>query len=164
MILNHVAVTMGIALAATGGSKASTATSSRDHSKGKALIIVGYFILLAADLFGIFYAAKTLAALKQSARRVRSSAPRKAQILVVGVAAAVMTLLATIVYRIVYGFTLNPSLSPYTGSLAVKVVLIFLVQLVAALCIAVAGFMSRNVAKEGVVQDSELATMVPARK
>jgi uncharacterized membrane protein YcfT len=73
------------------------------------------------------------------------------------VIAAVVILLARVIYSIVYGFTLNPSLSPYTGSLAIKVVLIFLVQFIAALIIAVAGFVTRNIAHNAPVHHNGIA-------
>jgi hypothetical protein len=109
-------------------------------------LIAGYFIILAAMIGELVYAGRTLLSLRRTGPPSRSSATRSAQTLIYAVLAAVVILLARVIYSIVYGFTLNPSLSPYTGSLAVKVVLIFLVQFIAALIIAVAGFLTRNIA------------------
>jgi uncharacterized membrane protein YcfT len=93
------------------------------------------------------YAGKTLLSLRRNTSLSRFTAARSAQILVYGVIAAVVILFARIIYSIVFGFTLDASLSPFTGTLAVKVVLIFLVQLIAALFIAVAGFLTRNITR-----------------
>jgi hypothetical protein len=100
-------------------------------------------------MFGeLLYAGKTILSLRRSSPIVPSSTIRSAKMLVYGVVAAVIVLFARIIYSIVFGFTLDPSLSLYTGSMVVKVILIFLVQLIAAICVAIAGFAARNICKE----------------
>jgi hypothetical protein len=49
------------------------------------------------------------------------------------------------IYSVVYSFDTSPSVNPITGVFAVKLVLIFLVQLLATLCIVVGGVMTRNI-------------------
>ena len=98
----------------------------------------------------LVYAALSLRALD---RGPNVSIPKRGygpKIIVTGVLGAVTMLFARIIYSIVYGFTLKPSLSPFTGSLAVKVVLIFMVQLLAALCIGTVGFITRNLARDSM--------------
>jgi len=150
MLIMHMTIAGGIAIAAVGGSKLFTATNSNDQSTDKDLLIAGYFIILAAMIGEFIYAFYTLTQLKRNASN--SSAVRSARILIFGVFAALSIILARVIYSIVYGFTLKPSLSPFNGSLAVKVVLITLVQLLAALCIITAGLITRHIKHEGEME------------
>ncbi len=52
------------------------------------------------------------------------------------------------VYTVVYSFDRSPRVSPWTGTFAVKFVLIFLVQLIAALCLVVGGVVTRFICDE----------------
>jgi hypothetical protein len=49
------------------------------------------------------------------------------------------------VYSVVYSFDASPCVNPITGVFAVRIVLIFLVQLLATLCLVVGGAMTRNI-------------------
>ena len=153
VIVNHVIVATGIALAAVGGSKLTEALTEHDRDSDKALLLAGYFIILAAMIGQLVYAALTLRVLRHIPTKdvtTRASGP---SVLMMGVLLAVVVLLARIIYSVVFAFTLNPSLSPYTGSLAVKVVPIFLVQLIAALFIGTAGFLTRDMARSQYPQE-----------
>lgn len=147
MLVLHTTIAGGIAIAAVGGAQLFTATNTNDESTDKSLLIAGYFILLAAMLALFIYAFYTLTSLKRNA--TSSPAIASARKLVYGAVGALTILLARVIYSIVYAFTLKPSLSPYNGSIVVKVVLITLVQLLAALAIIVVGVLSRNIKHEG---------------
>lgn len=51
-------------------------------------------------------------------------------------------------YTLVYSFDHSPSVSPVTGTFAVKFVLIFLVQLLAVLCLIAGGLVTRFIRDE----------------
>lgn len=148
MIVNHAVVAGGIAMSAIGGSKLSEATNAHDRDSDKNLLIAGYFIILATMIGQLVYALLSLKALRRAILVQHAEAKSHVSMLIYAAMLAVTVLFARIVYSIVYGFTLKPSLSPYTGSLAVKVVLIFLVQLFAALVLGIAGIWTRNLAEE----------------
>lgn len=59
------------------------------------------------------------------------------------------------IYSVVYSFDTSPSVNPITGVFAVKFILIFLVQLLATLCLVVGGVMTRNIRieNESVLSD-----------
>lgn len=58
---------------------------------------------------------------------------------------AIVFALVRVIYSVVYAFNRSPSLSPLTATFAVRFLLIFLVQLLAALCLVVGGVISRNI-------------------
>ena len=64
-----------------------------------------------------------------------------------GMPAALFTLVRA-VYTVLYSFDRSPKVSPVTGTFAVKVVLIFLVQLIATLCLTVGGVVTRFIRDE----------------
>jgi hypothetical protein len=53
-----------------------------------------------------------------------------------------------VTYGVVYSFDHSSTVSPVTGVFAVKLVLIFLVQLLAVLALAIGGIMTRNIRME----------------
>jgi hypothetical protein len=52
------------------------------------------------------------------------------------------------IYSVVYAFDTSPAVNPITGVFAVKFVLVFLVQLLAVLFLAVGGIVTRNIRVE----------------
>lgn len=61
---------------------------------------------------------------------------------------ALVIVLVRVFYSIVFGFTLKPSLSPYNGSFAIKLVFISLVQMLAAVVILFVGLKTINIKQE----------------
>jgi hypothetical protein len=142
-LLVHVFVSGGIAIAAVGGSNlykdsSSPSKLSTDHALQKA----GYLILLLAVVLLAMRAAQTLTGLRRSSRRCA------ALTMTHWVLAAIPFVFVRVIYSVVYAFDNKPSLSPVTGSFAVKFVLIFLVQVVAACCLVVGGFQTRAIATQ----------------
>jgi hypothetical protein len=112
-------------------------------------------MLLLSALLLILYACNTY-------RRLRDISSRRLNRLVMRLlAGAVLALPFTAtraVYSVVYSFDPSPSVNPITGVFAVKLVLIFLVQLLATLCLVVGGAMTRNIR----IEDESALSSSPA--
>ncbi|KAF2103173.1 hypothetical protein NA57DRAFT_52703 [Rhizodiscina lignyota] len=143
----HVLTTGGIALAAVGASNLSSDASSpdklsKDHDNQRA----GYLILF---LVSIFLTANCL----YTYFRLRSHDHKSLALkLVFWIFPALPFVATRIIYSITYAFSNNPSLSPVTGTFGVKFGLIFLVQLIAALCLAVGGAVSLDIPRQTRIQ------------
>jgi ABC-type Co2+ transport system permease subunit len=143
MLLMHMLVSGGIAIAAVGGSGLySDASDPSKVSTDRGLLKAGYLILLVAVILLAALAIFTLLRLRSV--RSKGSANR----LLYSVLAALPFVAVRVIYSVVYAFTLKPSLSTLTGTFAVKFVLIFLVQLVAACCLIAGGLFTLDIKQE----------------
>jgi hypothetical protein len=132
----HVGAVTGIALVAVGGSKlAGSNITPSDISTAHTLLEVGAVILL------VTWIAVVLLFVHFSAR-----VPGHMVVKIL-MAVAVAFIGTRAIYAAVYAFDHDPRLSPFTGTFAVKLVLIVLVQLFAALCIVAAAWVTRNDSK-----------------
>lgn len=112
-------------------------------------------MLLLSALLLILYAYSTY-------RRLRDISSRRLNRLVMRLLAwAVLALPFTAtraVCSVVYSFDASPFVNPITGVFAVKLVLIFLVQLLATLCLVAGGVMTRNIR----IEDERALSSSPA--
>jgi hypothetical protein len=146
----HIMVSGGIAIAAVGGSNLYTDASSPSKvSTDRGLLKAGYLILLLVIILLIAHAIVL----------VRSVRNTSAITLLHWVLVAILFLAIRVIYSVVYAFTGKPSLSPLTGTFAIKFVLIFLVQLIAACCLVVGGFVTRNMNHDGLRRSDEEVVM-----
>jgi hypothetical protein len=152
MLLMHMLIAGGIVIAAIGGSNLySDAADPSKLSTDRGLMKAGYLILLVAVILLAVLATYTILRL----RRIKRSG--SAVTLLYSVLAAVPFVAVRVIYSVVYAFTLEASLSPLMGTFAVKFVLIFLVQLLAACCLIVGGLITRNITQESRrVHDNEV--------
>jgi heme/copper-type cytochrome/quinol oxidase subunit 2 len=143
-LLIHQAIVVGIVLAAIGGSNlAKPASSSNNLSTAATLVKVGYIVLLLVLVKLAIYAIFV---------RQRLSRPTEAQNnktsvlpLVYWTLLAMVFVAVRVIYGLVFAFDRSPKLSPYSGGFAIKFILIFLVQLLAALCLVVGGLVTKNI-------------------
>ena len=131
-------------MAAIGGSNlAKSDATSKDISKAYDLQRAGYIILLLVVLVLAAYAIFALLRLRSSSDA--QGATRDAQRLTYFASVAIVFAAVRVLYSIVYAFNRSPKLSPVTATFAVRFVLIFLVQLLAALSLIVGGVVTRNI-------------------
>jgi magnesium-transporting ATPase (P-type) len=142
----HIAVVTGIVIAVIGASElAKPPSSSNSYATDHALQRAGYLILL----FGVN--ALTVYALMSIIRLRRSRIVKNdALILAYAAVVAIVFAFARIIYGVAFSWDSSPALSPFSGTFAVKFVLIFLVLLCGALTLVVGGFITRNIATKGV--------------
>lgn len=133
----HAGAITGIALVAVGASKLadSTATHS-DINTARTLLETGAVILLITWL--------ALAVLCLNLLRIL----RNELVLGLFMASACGFIGVRAVYSVIYAFDHSPSLSPFTGTFVVKLILIVLVQLLAAISILAAAFLTRNASQK----------------
>jgi hypothetical protein len=133
----HIGAVTGIALVAVGASKlfSQNATPS-DINTGYTMFKVGALILLST------WIALTLLCL-QLFGKLKSQ-----PILGLTMVAACGFIGVRAIYTVVYAFDHTSSLSPFTGSFVVKLIPIFLVQLLAALSLVMVAFQTRNGGKQ----------------
>jgi hypothetical protein len=135
----HAGAAAGIALVAVGATKLLNGRPTRsDISTAHAVMEAGGVIAVLTWLTTCLLCAYILF------RRQNTDTPPAIKLLMV-IAAAFTGVRA--IYGIVFAFDHNPNLSPFTGTFAVKLVLIFLTQLFAALALIVAGGVSYRDAK-----------------
>ena len=96
-------------------------------------------ILLAAYVYKTYHQLKALpqALLNRDAIRLLYSAML-----------ALPFVIVRAIYSVVYAFDSSPGLNPIGGPFAVKIVMIFLVQLLAALLVVYRGIVTRNIRRE----------------
>lgn len=112
-------------------------------------------MLLLSALLLILYAYNTYYRLRDiSSRRLNRLVMR----LLAWVVLALPFTATRAVYSVVYSFGASPSVNPITGFFAAKLVLIFLVQLLATLCLVVGGAMTRNIR----IEDESALSSSPA--
>ncbi|EXJ67208.1 uncharacterized protein A1O5_09855 [Cladophialophora psammophila CBS 110553] len=130
----HVGAITGIALLATGGTKLGDDNDTQsDINTGYTLLEAGAVILLVTWIAVSFLCGQICLKLQNQ----RS-------------AGFVMVLACTFIgvraiYSVVYAFDHAKSLSPFTGTFAVKFVFMFLVQLIAFLLLLAVAFVTRNI-------------------
>jgi hypothetical protein len=144
-----------MALAATGGAELSGSTTESQLHTWKGLLIAGYFIILSSIICLFMFSAFTLRELRPNGY---GKATESAKTLVYGVVVALIIVLVRVFYSIVFGFTLKPSLSPYNGSFAVKLIFISLVQMFASVVILLVGFQTVDIKQELVNDMQEQST------
>ncbi|KAF2095915.1 hypothetical protein NA57DRAFT_78689 [Rhizodiscina lignyota] len=145
----HITTVGGIVLAAVGGSNLAQDAASGDHDKfdtDRGLLKAGYLVLLGVLALITAYGNVTFFRLR------RTNSARLPSRLMYGAGAALPFIAARLIYSTVYAFTLDASLSPISGTFAVKFALIFLVQFLAACCLAAGGIMSLGMSKGGGIQ------------
>lgn len=151
----HVLVVTGIALAAIGGSKlAQPASPSNLYSKDTDHIETGYMILLLTIIILGIYVLYICHQLRRNSpvagrpdeeRLVSGTKLTNATLLVYLTLVAIVFAAVRVLYGVVYAFSSNKEeLSPVTGSFAIKFLLIFGVQAVAASCLLVGGMISKK--------------------
>ncbi|OAP58802.1 hypothetical protein AYL99_06099 [Fonsecaea erecta] len=129
----HVGAISGIALLATGGAKlGGDHNTQSDINTAYTLLKTGAIILLLTWI-AVFLLCAHLC-LKLHKQRAAGFLMVLASVFI-GVRA---------IYSVVYAFDHARSLSPFTGSFAVKFVLIFLVQLISILFLLAVAFVTRN--------------------
>jgi hypothetical protein len=139
-------ISTGIALAAVGGANlAKPESPENSHSTDNALRKVGSLMLLLSAVLLIVFAFNTYCRLKSlPSAHFNHNAIR---LLYFAMLALPFTTIRAI-YSNVYAFDNSPTVNPVTGVFAVKFVLIFLVQLLAALPLVIGGIMTRNIRSE----------------
>lgn len=144
-----MAVVGGTVLAAIGGSNlAKPETQSSDHSGDANLQKAGYMVLLLTVLLLAIYSCFVFVRLHASRSRGNTAV---ALSLLKCTMAALPFAATRVLYGVVYTFSGSRDLSPVTGTFVVKLVLIFLVQLLATLLLVVGGVMSRNIKYDAAV-------------
>ncbi|KIX01049.1 uncharacterized protein Z518_10115 [Rhinocladiella mackenziei CBS 650.93] len=124
-------------LAATGGSKLADQNATQsDVDTAHTLQEVGSVILL------VTWTALVVLCVQLN---LKLSSRRNLRILM---AIACVFVGIRAIYSVVYAFDRSPSLNPITGDFTVKVILVILVQLMAALVLLIVGFLTRNIVHE----------------
>jgi uncharacterized protein YacL len=142
-VLFQFMVITGIILAAIEGSHLAKSGQSEDYyTKANNMQKGGYVILLLAVILLAVYG------LVLFIRLTKQRTHPAMKLLLCTIAAIVFTVVG-VVYGLAAAVTGSPSLSPLTRTFAVKLVLIFIVQPLAALLFIVGGFLSRTLRHEG---------------
>lgn len=144
----HAAVAVGVILGIVGGIKLFSASTEAEKNTDKGLLIAGSFITLATVTFMLLWASYLVTKLRRTAELAQSRPLHSALTLTYGVIVALTILLARVIYGLVFAFTLKPSLSPYRGSFAIKLVFITLIQLLSALSLLFVGLQTSNIKRE----------------
>jgi hypothetical protein len=139
----HLLITIAIVLSAYGGAHLGQPESAKNsHAKDNTIRKVGSLLLFLATMLLIAYTFNTYRSLKAlPSSRLNHNAIRL--LYFVMLALPFTAIRAT--YGIVYSFDHSPTVNPVTGAFAVKLVLIFLVQLLAVLALVIGGIMTRNI-------------------
>ncbi|KAK8078774.1 integral membrane protein [Apiospora phragmitis] len=151
VLVFHAIVTPGVALLATG---ASGLLQPNATSKDLVLVNVGIALLVAAWLVLCICAALSL---RPSSRQKKKegkvmdiATPTTAHgygtKLLLGVAAALPFIGIRVLYSLVALTTRLPYLNPSTGALSIRVVIVFLPELIACIVLIVAGLVTQRVA------------------
>jgi hypothetical protein len=143
----HLLTTIGIALSADGGAHLSQPESAKNsYAKDNTKREVGSLLLFLTAMLLIAYAFHTYRRLKAlSSSRLNHNAIHLLYFAMLALPFAVIRA----IYGIVYSFDHNSStVNPVTGVFAVKLVLIFLVQLLAVIALVIGGIITRNIRVE----------------
>jgi hypothetical protein len=148
----HLAIVAGIVLVAIGFSQLYTATTAANRAIYQHLTEAGSIVLLLVLVLITVYALKTAFTLgRQSHGTYTRKGQSNSPVLLVGAAILALPFLyARVIYTIIFAFTLSGKLSPITGEFVIQVVLITVVQTMAALILLVGGLMTMNIARETV--------------
>jgi len=139
-LLLHMLIVAGTALAAVGAASFTRPPGpSNNYADDLHLLEAGYvlllFVLLSLFAFAIYTALRL-------ARDSFADRPGPGPLLLAHVTLLALCFVAArVIYGFVYAFGHYPKLSPINGIFVVKFVLIFLVQLLAVLCLVVGGLM-----------------------
>lgn len=141
-LLVHGGTIAGVTLAAYAASQFfGTGLTSDQISTYRHMQEAGAILLFLVWVFLVFSAARLF-------REVRSSASPSMFALYLAISFALLPIGARAVYSLVYAFDHNTELSPFYGKFVYKLVLVFLLQLIAALAIATGAIFSRNIVEE----------------
>ncbi|EXJ59764.1 hypothetical protein A1O7_03911 [Cladophialophora yegresii CBS 114405] len=133
----HLGAVTGVVLVALGATKLfGQNTTPSDITTGYTMLKVGAIILLATWMALTFVCLPLFGKLKSQ------------PILGLLMVSACAFIGVRAVYSVVYAFDHTNSLSPFTGSFVVKLVLIFLAQLLAALSLVAVAFLTRDGGKQ----------------
>ncbi|GAB7349058.1 hypothetical protein MBLNU459_g8020t1 [Dothideomycetes sp. NU459] len=140
--LIHAGTIAGVALAAYGGSQlVKSGLTFEQVSKYEHMQEAGCVLMFLVWIILLFSAARLV-------REVRSSASPSMFKLFIAVAVALLPIGIRSVYGIVYAFDHSPDVSSIYGTFAIRLLLVFLMQLLAALAMIAGGVISRNIVKE----------------
>ena len=139
----HAVAIAGVALAASAAADLATATSQKDinidntkREAGSALLFALWIVLSFYTAFVWYKIRKTVGAARMSLSTL-----------------ATCTLLSAVpigirtIYSFVFSVDHSPSINPVTGKFAVKLVLVFLVQLIAVAFLIAGSWVSRDIAR-----------------
>ncbi|KAI0179863.1 hypothetical protein GGR52DRAFT_215953 [Hypoxylon sp. FL1284] len=144
LVLFHLVVTTAIALVASGASKMSDATATRDELKSsEALVKAGMVTLLLCWLSLAFFTMQPFLYLLTPVTR-KTAGDAGAKYLLLAVTISIPFLGIRVLERLVYYFTQNEQLNPVTGSLGLQVGLEVIEELIVTLSLIITGIMSRN--------------------
>jgi hypothetical protein len=142
----HLLTTIGIALSAYGGAHLGQPESAKNnHAKDNTIRKVGSLSLFLTAMLLIAYAFSTYRRLKALPSSLLNH--NAIHLLYFAMLALPFTVIRA-TYGIVYSFDHSSTVNPVTGVFAVKLVLIFLVQLLAVLALVIGGVMTRNIRAE----------------
>lgn len=143
-LLLHILIATGIAISAIGASNLPT-TKPNEIKTDQVMQEVGSLLLLLATILLILLNIQVLLNLHKTSINSRQRSTEKAGTLAIGTLIALHFATVRVIYSVVYAFTHSTMLSPVTGSFAVKLCLITLVQLGAALALVTAGWSTRAI-------------------
>ena len=142
----HLLTTLGIVLSAYGGAHLGQPESAKNnHAKDNTIRKVGSLLLFLTAMLLIAYAFNIYRRLKALPSSLLN---RNAIHLLYFAMLALPFTAVRATYGIVYSFDHSSTVNPVTGVFAVKLVLIFLVQLLAVLALVIGGIMTRNIRTE----------------
>jgi hypothetical protein len=150
-LLLHLLTTSGIAISAVGASslvdaKPDQISTYQGMQEGGSLLLLLAVVLLATLNF------TTIRNLHATSVNSRQRSTEKAGSLAIGTLVALHLAAVRVIYSVVYAFTHSKSLSPITGTFAVKLCLITLVQLGASLALVAAGVSTRHIQKRSAMR------------
>ncbi|KAI1608955.1 hypothetical protein EDD37DRAFT_612258 [Exophiala viscosa] len=136
-ILIHFGASTGIALAAVGGSNLTKSNATPSSISSAHHLQEGGSVLLLLTWAGIAYLCVRLC------RNMGGFGGLIVLLLVAGLCIGIRA-----VYSVVYAFDHSASVNPITGKFAIKLILVFMVQLLAVMALLATGFLTRYIAKE----------------
>ncbi|KAK5454289.1 hypothetical protein LTS15_006289 [Exophiala xenobiotica] len=141
-VLVHVGAYTGIALAALGASNLTKSNPTQSNiDQAHTLQETGVVLLLLTWIVLVYMCFRLCRALGQ---RLQPGAVLP--ILLLAIACIFVGVRS--VYSVVYAFDHSTSVNPITGGFAIKLVLVFLVQLIAVVALLSVGYFTRNIATE----------------
>ena len=144
-VLIHFLAMGGIALGVVAGvNLSSPQTPNNQYLHDHTLQEAGSILVMLAWLTNVGYAIWLAMFISGLLKRTESSGLRKSRILWLASIVALPFIGVRTCYTVTYAFDHSPSVSPLTASFAIKFVLVFLVQLIAAISLSVGGILTRN--------------------
>jgi hypothetical protein len=143
----HAPIVAGTALAAVGAASFTRPPSpSNNYSDDLHLLEAGYVLLLLVLVALFVFGLVTMVRLVRSRGGGGVGKPGRGPLLLVQLTLLALCFVAArVIYGFVYAFGHDPKLSPISGVFVVKFVLIFLVQLLAVICLITGGLIFRPV-------------------